>query len=363
MNDLPPVLKGIMVPNARVLMRYSLVSILLTARPVNYDQLETTDQLPWKYSPKGRGIYSQVEGKLEWSKVLARLHSATIMTCDPPFFKVQKVLVAGFKPSEIDEKKALTLLCRSQNEVNAVGANKHLNSGGSKYAGLEDLVYSDDDENMFGNKLFRDLNSALKQKITKQFGRTEEPKCIHALKDPSWIEAMQEELLQFKLPEVWTLVDLPNGKKGTKWVYRNKKDKRGIVIKNKARLIEEEVYVYQPLRFKDLDFLDIVYKVEKALYGLHQAPRAWYETLSTYLLDNGFQRGKIDKTLFIRRDKGLQVKQKEDGIFISQDKYVTEILKKFGFTDVKTQAHYWNSKAFSQDKVVKRVFASISIDQ
>ncbi|GKC97444.1 putative ribonuclease H-like domain-containing protein [Tanacetum coccineum] len=79
-----------------------------------------------------------------------------------------------------------------------------------------------------------------------------------------------------------------------------------------------------------------VYKVEKALYGLHQAPRAWYETLSTYFLDNRFQRGKIDKTLFIIRDKGLQVKQKEDRIFISQDKYVAEILKKFGFSDVKT---------------------------
>ncbi|GJU95466.1 putative ribonuclease H-like domain-containing protein [Tanacetum coccineum] len=68
--------------------------------------------------------------------------------------------------------------------------------------------------------------------------------------------------------------------------------------------IEEEVYVCQPPGFEDLDFPDRVYKVEKALYGLHQAPRAWYETLSTYLLDNGFQRGKIDKTLFIRRDKG-----------------------------------------------------------
>ncbi|GJY51044.1 putative ribonuclease H-like domain-containing protein [Tanacetum coccineum] len=100
--------------------------------------------------------------------------------------------------------------------------------------------------------------------------------------------------------------------------------------------IEEEVYVCQPPGFEDPDFPNRVYKVEKALYGLHQAPKAWYETLSTYLLDNGFQRGKIDKTLFIRRDKGLQVKQKEDGIFISQDKYVTEILKKFGFTDVKT---------------------------
>ncbi|GJS14880.1 putative ribonuclease H-like domain-containing protein [Tanacetum coccineum] len=68
--------------------------------------------------------------------------------------------------------------------------------------------------------------------------------------------------------------------------------------------IEEEVYVYQPPGFEDLDFPDRVYKVEKALYRLHQAPRAWYETLSTYLLDNGFQRRKIDKTLFIRRDKG-----------------------------------------------------------
>ncbi|GJY08708.1 putative ribonuclease H-like domain-containing protein [Tanacetum coccineum] len=145
--------------------------------------------------------------------------------------------------------------------------------------------------------------------------------------------------------------------------------------------IEKEVYVCQPPGFEDPDFPDRVYKVEKALYGLHQAPKAWYETLSTYLLDNGFQRGKIDKTLFIKRDKGdillvqvyvddiifgstkkslctefekmmhkkfqmssigeltfflgLQVKQKKDGIFISQDKYVTEILKKFGFTDVK----------------------------
>ncbi|GJR21177.1 retrovirus-related pol polyprotein from transposon TNT 1-94 [Tanacetum coccineum] len=92
--------------------------------------------------------------------------------------------------------------------------------------------------------------------------------------------------------------------------------------------IEEEVYVCQPPGFKDPDFPDIVYKVEKALYGLHQSPRAWYEILSTYLLDNRFQRGKIDNTLFIRRDKRLKVKQKKDGIFISQDKYVTEILLK-----------------------------------
>nr|GEY60368.1 putative ribonuclease H-like domain-containing protein [Tanacetum cinerariifolium] len=67
--------------------------------------------------------------------------------------------------------------------------------------------------------------------------------------------------------------------------------------------IEEEVYVCQPPGFKDLDYPDKVYKVVKALYGLHQAPRAWYETLANYLLENGFQRGKIDQTLFVKRQK------------------------------------------------------------
>ncbi|GJR12688.1 putative ribonuclease H-like domain-containing protein [Tanacetum coccineum] len=107
--------------------------------------------------------------------------------------------------------------------------------------------------------------------------------------------------------------------------------------------LEEEVYVCQHPSFVDPQFLDKVYKVEKALYGLHQASRAWYESLSTYLLENGFRRGTIDKTLFIKKDKGeltfflgLQVKQKDDGIFISQDKYVADILKKFDFATVKT---------------------------
>nr|GEU51646.1 hypothetical protein [Tanacetum cinerariifolium] len=203
--------------------------------------------------------------------------------------------------------------------------------------------------------------------------------------------------------EAEALVNLPKDKWaiGTKWVYRNTKDEKGIVIKNKARLvaqgfcslpngcqnafldgkIKEEVYVCQPPGFEDPNFLDKVYKVEKALYGQHQAPRAWYETLLTYLLDNGFHRGQIDKTLCIKRHKddillvqvyvydiifgstkkelstdfeklmhdkfqmssmgelsfflGLQVKQKSDGIFISQDKYVAEILKKFDFVTVK----------------------------
>ncbi|GJY15797.1 putative ribonuclease H-like domain-containing protein [Tanacetum coccineum] len=188
-----------------------------------------------------------------------------------------------------------------------------------------------------------------------------EPKKISdALEDESWVDAMQEELLQFKIQKVWIHVDLPKGKKTIrlKWVYKNKKDERDPMHSNK------------------------VYKVVKALYGLHQAPKAWYATLSTFLLKNGYRRGAIDKTLFIKKDKkdiilvqvyvddiifgstkkswcdefealmkskfqmssmgkltfflGLQVKQKEDGIFISQDKYVTEILKKFDYMNVKT---------------------------
>nr|GEV60349.1 putative ribonuclease H-like domain-containing protein [Tanacetum cinerariifolium] len=67
--------------------------------------------------------------------------------------------------------------------------------------------------------------------------------------------------------------------------------------------LEEEVYVCQPPGFKDPDDPDKLYKMEKVLCVLHQAPRAWYETMAKYLLDNGFHRGKIDQTLFIKRQK------------------------------------------------------------
>ncbi|GKE63340.1 putative ribonuclease H-like domain-containing protein, partial [Tanacetum coccineum] len=215
---------------------------------------------------------------------------------------------------------------------------------------------------------------------------------------------------------------------------KNKKDERGVMVRNKARLvaqgyrqeeridydevfapvarieaikiflafasymgfkvyqmdvksaflygtINEEVYVSQPPGFVDPKFPKKVYKVVKARYGLHQAPKAWYATLSTFLLKSGYIKGTIDKTFFIKKDKNnimlvqvyvddiifgytkkswcdefeafmksrfqiscigeltfflrLQVQQKEDGIFISQDKYVAEILKKFDFANVK----------------------------
>nr|GEX13214.1 hypothetical protein [Tanacetum cinerariifolium] len=217
----------------------------------------------------------------------------------------------------------------------------------------------------------------------------EEPKnVIQALTDLSWIEAMQEELLQFKLQEVWTLVELPNGKRaiGTKWVFRNKKDKKRIMIKNKARLVaqghtQEERIIYDEFfapvaktkairlflayaSFKDFvdlkihTFPDRVYKVEKALYGLYQAPRAWHkgdillvqvyvddiifgstkkELCTTFenLMHEKFQMSSIGELTFFL---GLQVNQDNDGIFISQDKYVAKILKKFEFINVKTES-------------------------
>ncbi|GKF04994.1 putative ribonuclease H-like domain-containing protein [Tanacetum coccineum] len=85
------------------------------------------------------------------------------------------------------------------------------------------------------DQVIGDLQSAPQtRRMTKNLEELEEPKkVIHALKDLSWIKAIHEELLQFKLQEVWTSVELP------KWVFRNKKDARGIVMKNKARLVAQ----------------------------------------------------------------------------------------------------------------------------
>ncbi|GJS28643.1 putative ribonuclease H-like domain-containing protein [Tanacetum coccineum] len=263
---------------------------------------------------------------------------------------------------------------------------------------------------------------------------------------------MQEEMQQFINQKVWKLVPLLEGKIAikTKWILKNKRDARGIVVRNKARLvpqghrqeegidydevfapvarikairlflafasymgfmvyqmdvksaflygeIDEEVYVTQPKGFEDPHFPKHVYKVVKALYGLHQAPRAWYARLSTFLLKHNYRRGTIDKTLFIKKDSrdiilvqvyvddiifgstkkawcdefevlmkgefemsamgeltfflGLQVKQKPDGIFISQDKYVQDMLKKFDMESVRTATTpYEASKPKSKDE-------------
>ncbi|KAI5003256.1 hypothetical protein ZWY2020_030416 [Hordeum vulgare] len=267
---------------------------------------------------------------------------------------------------------------------------------------------------------------------------TEPSKVAEVFLEPEWIQAMQDELLQFKLNDVWELVNRPDPRKhniiGTKWIFRNKQDEDGQVVRNKARLVaqgytqvegidfdetfapvarleairillayanhhniilyqmdvksaflngklEEEVYVAQPPGFEDPKNPDKVFRLKKALYGLKQAPRAWYDTLKEFLMKKGFKHGSLDPTLFTKSydnelfvcqiyvddiifgctDKrysdefaymmseeyqmsmmgelkfflGLQIRQQSNGIFISQEKYLKDVLRKFDMHECK----------------------------
>ncbi|KAK0594086.1 hypothetical protein LWI29_016031, partial [Acer saccharum] len=190
-------------------------------------------------------------------------------------------------------------------------------------------------------------------------------------------EVNEEELSQFERNEVWTLVPRPKTTNviGTKWIFRNKSDEDGNIVRNKVRLVaqgysqiegidfeetfapvarlesirlllsiscvhklklhqmdvksaflngflQEEVFVEQPKGFVDAHHPNHVYRLKKALYGLKQAPRAWYERLTQFLVDNNYTRGSVDKTLFIKRDN--------DELFIAQI-YVDDIV--FGSTN------------------------------
>ncbi|GJX96448.1 putative ribonuclease H-like domain-containing protein [Tanacetum coccineum] len=379
-----------------------------------------------------------------------------LLTQDSPFSSSSKDSHdAGFKPSGEEEKKDAKVL----EKESGVSCKEYDQDGQDLRDEFERLIHQEKDENVNSTNNINIVSSTVNTASINDndvdenivYGCEDDPNMpnleeivysdddedVGAEADMTNLDThIHDELLQFKLQKVWTLVDLPYGKRaiGTKWVYKNKKDERGIVVRNKARLvaqgytqedgidydevfalvamieairlflayasfmnfvfyqidvkgaflygkIEEEVYVCQPPGFEDPKLSDRVYKVEKALYGLHQAPRAWYETLFTYLLEKGFQRGTIDKTLFIKKVKGdillvqiyvddiifgstkkelctefeklmhkkfqmssmgeltfflgLQVMQKEDRIFISQDKYMDEILKKFGFSTVR----------------------------
>ncbi|GJT80987.1 retrovirus-related pol polyprotein from transposon TNT 1-94 [Tanacetum coccineum] len=245
-----------------------------------------------------------------------------------------------------------------------------------------------------------------------------------------WFQAMQDEIHEFDRLDVWELVPPPDCAMiiALKWIYKVKLDEYGDVLKNKARLVakgyrqeegidfeesfapvtrleairiflandasknmtvyqmdvktaflngelKEVVYVSQPKGFVDPDRPHHVYRLKKALYGLKQAPRAWSDTLSKFLLAQGFSKGVVDPTLFIRKTGkhtlyvqiyvddiifaltdpkecdhffnemsskfqmsmmgqisfflGLQISQNPRGIFINQSKYANEILKKF----------------------------------
>ena len=188
----------------------------------------------------------------------------------------------------------------------------------------------------------------------------DEPKTIEeALRDVDWIIAMQEELNNLSRNQVWTLEEQPKYARviGTKWVFRNKQDDQGKVVRTKARLvakglsqvegldfdetfalvarleaiyillayssshhiklfqmdvksaflngyINELVYVEQPPSFEDCRYPKHVYRLSKVLYGFKQAPRAWYERLRDFLIEKGFKIGKVDTTLFTKKMNG-----------------------------------------------------------
>ncbi|GJR26681.1 putative ribonuclease H-like domain-containing protein [Tanacetum coccineum] len=198
---------------------------------------------------------------------------------------------------------------------------------------LEDIIYSDDDEDVGAEADINNLDAFMPVSpiLTTR---------IH------------------KDRPVWTLVDLPNGKRdiGTKWVCKNKKDERGIVIKNKARLVaqgytqEEGIdydEVFAPVARIEAITLFLAYASYKdfVVYQMDVNSAFLYDDIifgSTKkslctefekMMHKKFQMRSMGELTFFL---GLQVKQKEDGIFLSQDKYVTEILKKFSFSDVKT---------------------------
>ncbi|GKB90277.1 putative ribonuclease H-like domain-containing protein, partial [Tanacetum coccineum] len=156
-------------------------------------------------------------------------------------------------------------------------------------------------------QIIGDLNSATQtRRMTKNLEEHEEPKkVIHALKDPSWIEAMQEELLQFKLQEVWTLVDLPNGKRaiGTKWVFRNKNDERGIMIKNKARLVAQGYTQEEGIDYDEV--FNPVARIEAIRLFLAYAS---FKDFVVYQMDvnSAFLCGKIEEEVYVSERKDRQ---------------------------------------------------------
>nr|GFB72167.1 putative ribonuclease H-like domain-containing protein [Tanacetum cinerariifolium] len=216
-----------------------------------------------------------------------------------------KVILSPSSSAQSKEQDDKTMKeAKGKSPVESVTGYRDLNAefqDCSKNNRLEDIIYSDDEDVIGAEADFNNLESSIPvspisttrihkdypvSQIIGDLSSTTQTRSMtravkdqggtqgvhQALKDPSCFKAMQEELLQFKIQKVWVLVDPP--------------------------------YEKRAIGFKDPDHPDKVYKVVKALYGLHQAPRAWYETLATYLLENGFQRGTIDQTLFIKKQKG-----------------------------------------------------------
>nr|GEU58068.1 copia protein [Tanacetum cinerariifolium] len=299
----------------------------------------------------------------------------------------------------VNSTKRVNVVNVDSNEVNAVGRKSSIKlPDDPNMPELEDIsIFEDSNEDVFGaeadlnnlestfqvgpipiTRIHKDISLNKSLEICIQLLKQGECQriwrnmVIQALKDPSWIEAMQEELLQFKLKEVWTLVDLPHGKRaiGSKWVFKNKLDEKGIMIMNKARLVaqghtqEEGIdydEVFAPVAKIEAIRLFLAYASFKEfmVYQMDVKSAFLYgkikkEELCTFfekLMHEKFQMSSMGELIFFL---GLQVKQKQDGIFISQDKYVAKILKKFGFLKSRQQAHLWKLKSLYLKMKIKK---------
>nr|GEU70370.1 hypothetical protein [Tanacetum cinerariifolium] len=269
-------------------------------------------------------------------------------------FLENKPIVAGDGPEWLFD---IDMLTKSMNYVPVV-AGTNCND----FAGTKDSIGADKESGASNelNYAFENLNIEYPDdskmpgmETIETYDDSEEEADFTNLESLIYVEAMQKELFHFKLQKVWILVDLPKGKKaiGTKWVFRNKKDERGIMIKNKARLVaqgytQEEGIDYDEVfahvaRIEAIRlFLSYASFLGFMVYQMDVKSTFLYERIEEEELCVEFKRLMKDKfqmssmrelTFFL----GLQVKQKENGIFISQDKYVDEVLRKFNFLDVK----------------------------
>nr|GEZ17807.1 putative ribonuclease H-like domain-containing protein [Tanacetum cinerariifolium] len=202
------------------------------------------------------------------------------------------------------------------NEVNAagttvptVGQNSSNSTNPFSAAELEDITYSDDENDVGAEADFNNLETSI----------TDEPKRVHqAIKDPSWIKAMQKELLQFKMQKVWVLVNLPHGKRaiGSNWGFWNKKDERGIVVRNKARLDERGIVIRNKVRLvaqghtqeEGINYEEVfapVARIEDIRLFLAYAS---FMGFTVYQMDvkSTFLYGTIDEEVYVMQPPGFQ---------------------------------------------------------
>ncbi|GKB38992.1 ribonuclease H-like domain, reverse transcriptase, RNA-dependent DNA polymerase [Tanacetum coccineum] len=204
---------------------------------------------------------------------------------------------------------------------------------------LEEIIYSKDDEGVGAEADMNNLDTFIPvSPIPTTRIHKDHPfeQIIRDLHSTPQTKRMTKSVTKHEpKKQVWTLVDLPYGKRaiGTKWVYRNNKDEKGIVIRNKARLVMQG-YIQE----EGIDYDEVFAPVSRIEAIRLFLAYASFKDFVVYQMDvkSAFLYGKIKEKVYVCQPSRLQVTQKNDGIFISQDKYVDKILKKFGFLTVKT---------------------------